>query len=63
MDIKEATEFIFEELYYAYCNNCKGNFLNGEERKNHCDGCNRKAQNWAISEQEANRIAKNILSK
>lgn len=60
MKLEEAVEFIYKELDYAYCYNCRGD-SECDEYKDRCENCHRKEQSWAISKGEAEYIAKKIL--
>jgi Zn-finger domain-containing protein len=63
MDIENATELIYNELCYAYCDNCRGNEKEIREKEpDFCECCNRKSQNWAVSKNTAEAIAKAILT-
>lgn len=62
MTLKEAVKFIYDELYVAYCYNCRGS-SEDDECKDRCERCRRKEQNWAISKGEAEYIARTILEE
>lgn len=61
MTLKEAVKFIYDELYVAYCYNCRGS--EDKEFETYCYNCHRKEQNWAISKGEAEYIARTILEE
>ena len=48
-------KYIYDRLSYIYCNTCR-NDLDDDM----CDYCHRKNMNWAISEEEAHKIAEKI---
>lgn len=50
--IFEIKELLVDELSYAYCDNCGSN---------NCEECNRKSQNWSLSEGTAEYLAVKIL--
>lgn len=59
MTVEEATNIIYNNLYFAYCDNCRGNDDDGRR----CDECCRKMQNWAVSRYTAECIARKILGE
>ena len=55
-------KILTNELYYCYCDNCK--FSDWDKYQDEeCDGCYRKYQNWALSEDAARSITKLILKE
>ena len=54
--IDTISRILEEELSYVYCDNCKYGMEDDE-----CEGCHRKYQNWALSEDSAVNIAEKII--
>lgn len=55
---EEIVEFLFENFGSVYCDNCEHNITGYN-----CDYCNRKSMGWALSKNEAKRIANWILKE
>lgn len=63
MTRNEISDLIYGRLDYAYCDNCRfqyGDTTSFDEDYHPCEDCHRKEQNWAISKNEADRIAELI---
>lgn len=66
---EKISDFLFKELDYVYCFNCKYNDDNtrfssepdSDWTYDHCEGCYRKNINWEISKNECYRLAHKIL--
>lgn len=52
-------EMLYDELYYAYCNNCE----NGSNKENEpiCYECYRKYQYWRISKDTCEHLTDKII--
>lgn len=55
---EEIVEFLFEHFSSVYCNNCEYN-----DSEYNCDYCNRKSMGWALSKNDAERIANWVLKE
>ena len=62
MNKERIAEIIYEQLSYAYCDNCRYalEIPEDEDRFSPCDECYRKYNNWGISMAEAKRIVERI---
>lgn len=49
---KAIADLLFNELSYAYCDNCG---------TTDCDDCHRKYQNWSLGEGTAENLAHKII--
>jgi hypothetical protein len=54
---EEIAMILYDNLDSVYCNTC-----DSQENDEYCDECHRKAMNWAISKEFAERLAEKILS-
>lgn len=51
----DISDIIFDELSYAYCDNCRF------DESDSCEYCHRKSIAWAISKEASERIANKII--
>lgn len=59
---EKIAKILTNELCYCYCDNCKfGDYKKYGDM--YCDWCCRKNQNWALSENAAKNIAKQIIKE
>lgn len=57
MTKEEASKLIYNELNYAYCDNCR----RADEDEHNCYDCHRKYNNWAVSKEVCDELAEKIL--
>ena len=53
----KVKEYLVEFLSSVYCDTCAN-----QDDENKCDYCHRKSMNWALSEQTAETMAKEIAN-
>lgn len=61
MTKEEASKLIYNELDYAYCDNCRNS--ESEGYNDNCDECHRKYNNWAVSKEVCDELAEKILEQ
>ena len=62
------SDFLYDEIAYCYCNNCKfAKMSESEAREEYdtypCENCHRKYMGWGISKETCDKLARDIVKK